>query len=118
MFGGRQYKFFDIWALTFDIKNILLISGLVIYVINYTIGWLLHFKIITMTKRTHQDFFASIIVNLLALLFYLNFMSPEFILCLSSLLMMLVLPFGIKGGVYHRIVSTAGLILYLIFFID
>ncbi|MCI0449228.1 MAG: hypothetical protein L0Y79_05485 [Chlorobi bacterium] len=70
-----------------------------------------------MTKRTHQIFFAAIIVNLFGLLFYLDFLSAGFILCSISLAMMLVLPFGKKGGIYHRIVSSTGILIYLIFFI-
>jgi len=97
--------------------EILLITGLIIYIINYAIGWLLHFKIISMTKRTHQIFFAAIIVNLFVLLFYLDFLSAGFILCSLSLAMMLVLPFGKKGGIYHRIVSSTGFLFYLVFFI-
>jgi hypothetical protein len=98
--------------LTFDIKNILLISGSVIYIVKYIIGWLLYFKNISMTKRTHQVFFAAIIINLSLLVFFLQFLSPGFFLCAASLTAMLILPFGRKGGVYHRVISTAGLLLY------
>lgn len=95
------------------ILKILLVSGLIIYSINYIIGWLLFFKIISMSKKTHQVFFALIIINLAVLLFYLNFLSMNFILCLASLVMMIILPFGKKGGVYHRVTSSAGLLLYI-----
>jgi len=99
------------------ILKTLLISGLALYSINYIIGWLLHFKIISMSKGTHQIFFAAIIINLFILLFFLKFLSIEFILCSLSLAAMLVLPLGKKGGVYHRITSTIGLALYLSLFI-
>lgn len=70
-----------------------------------------------MTKRTHQILFAGIIVNLALLLLFLNFLSREFFLCSSSLAMMVILPFGIKGGIYHRIVSTMGIVLYVVMLI-
>ncbi|MBK8549626.1 MAG: hypothetical protein IPL53_00670 [Ignavibacteria bacterium] len=37
----------------------------------------------------------------------------SFVLCTLSLTAMLILPFGNKGGVYHRAVSSLGLILYI-----
>jgi hypothetical protein len=91
-----------------------LISGLLIYTTNYIIGWGLYFKKITMTKRTHQFFFAGIIVNLILLLFFIPFLSQNFFICLASLAAMFVLPLGRKGGVYHRAVSTLGLMLYIL----
>ena len=96
----------------------LLASGIVIYFVNYAIGWLLYFKIITMTKRTHQIFFAAIIVNLVFLLFLLKFFSAEFILCLCSLATMLILPLGRKGGAYHRIISTIGFLIYITLYVS
>jgi hypothetical protein len=93
----------------------LLWSGLIIYVVNYAIGWLLYFKIITMKKQTHQIFYTAILLNLFLLLFYLKFLSGDFLLNSASLAAMIVLPLGQKGGVYHRIVSSVGLGLYLVF---
>jgi hypothetical protein len=37
----------------------------------------------------------------------------EFILFSMSLFAMFLLPFGTKGGIYHRIISSAGLIIYI-----
>jgi hypothetical protein len=88
-------------------------SGLLIYLVNYSIGWLLYFKIISMTKRTHQIFYSLIIINLLLLLVFVQFFSTRFFLVLASLLFMLILPLGKKGGVYHRVVSTVGLLCFL-----
>ena len=93
--------------------RILLFSGLFLYLANYAAGWLLHFDRITMTKRAHQVLFGLIIVNLFVLLFFIGFLSKPFILCAASLLMLVILPFGEKGGMYHRTVATAGLVLYL-----
>lgn len=91
----------------------MLVSCLIIYLINYTIGWLLYLKIITMSKRTHQIFFAAIIINLLVILFFQKLSLTGIIFCASSLATMLILPLGKKGGVYHRVVSTAGLLLFI-----
>ena len=91
----------------------LFISGLVIYLVNYTIGWLLYFKVISMKKSTHQVFYSLIIINIILLLVSLQFFSIRFFLVLASLVLMFVLPFGKKGGVYHRIVSTAGVLCYI-----
>jgi hypothetical protein len=88
-------------------------SGLLIYLVNYAIGWLLYFKIITMKKRTHQIIYSLIIINLLLLLFFMQFFSARFFLVLASLVFMLILPLGRKGGMYHRIVSTAGLVCFV-----
>ncbi len=88
-------------------------SGLVIYLVNFAIGWLLYFKIISMNKSTHQVFYSLIIINLILLLVSLQFFSTRFLLVLASLVLMFVLPFGKKGGVYHIIVSTAGLVCYI-----
>jgi hypothetical protein len=89
-------------------------SGLVIYLVNYTIGWLLYFKIISMNKSTHQVFYSLIIINIILLLVSLQFFSIRFFLVLASLIFMFILPIGKKGGVYHRIVSTAGILCYII----
>ena len=95
------------------IRNYLYWSGLLIYAVNYSIGWLLYFKFISMTKRTHQVFYSLIIINLILLLFFIQFLSLRFFLTLASLVLMLILPLGKKGGMYHRIVSTAGLMCYI-----
>ena len=89
------------------------ISGLIIYLVNYIIGWLLYFKIISMNKSTHQVFYSLIIINLILLLVSLQFFSTRFLLVLVSLVLMFVLPFGKKGGVYHIMVSTVGVLCYI-----
>jgi hypothetical protein len=93
--------------------TILIVTGLVVYGANYTIGWLLNFKVISISKRTHQIFFALIIANLILLLFFLRFLSLEFIMCFASLVSMLILPFGKKGGAYHIMTASLGLSTYL-----
>lgn len=94
---------------------ILLLTGLIIYIINYLIGWLLYFKIISMKKQTHQIFFAAIIILLLINIFFLE--GKQIYFCFASLMCMIALPFGRKGGLYHQALSSAGLILYCCIFI-
>ncbi len=93
-----------------------MISGVLVYLINYLIGWALHYRKISMKKITHQAIFIAIILNLTMILFYLPLLSAQFILCLTSLLTMLALPFGKKGGIYHRITASLGIALYVIMF--
>ncbi len=87
-------------------------SGLIVYAVNYLIGWLLYFHVISMNKRTHQIFYSLIIINLIVLLFFIQFLSVRFFLVLASLVLMLILPMGRKGGIFHRVGSTVGLICY------
>lgn len=71
-----------------------------------------------MTKRAHQIFFGAIIINLILVLIFSDLSSFKFILSALSLFAMLILPLGKKGGSYHVIVSSLGIILYsLIIFI-
>ncbi len=95
-------------------SDYLYVSGLVIYLVNYAIGWLLYFKVISMNKSTHQVFYSLIIINLILLLVSLQLFSTGFLLVLASLILMFVLPFGKKGGVYHIMVSTAGVLVYIV----
>lgn len=67
-----------------------------------------------MSKRVHQILFVSIIINLLLILIFTDLNSVSYILCGFSLSAMVLLPFGSKGGIYHRFVSTIGLILYIL----
>lgn len=92
----------------------LLYSGSVVYLINYIIGWLLHFKIISMSRITHRIFFAAIIINLVLILLFSKLNVFSAVTCLLSLALMLILPFGRKGGIYHRVISTLGLLLYFL----
>lgn len=96
-----------------DILSILTITGLVLYCINYLTGWLLHFKFITITKLTHQVIYILLIANLILLLYFLNFLSNKFLFYLLSLILILAMPLGKKGGVYHRVVSSLGLFTYI-----
>lgn len=93
--------------------SVLTLTALILYLLNYAIGWLLHFKRISISKRTHQLLFALIIINLSALILYRLGPVPEMLFLLISLVAMLILPFGSKGGYYHRIVSSIGLISYV-----
>lgn len=95
------------------LSTLLIYSGLFLYTFNYIIGWLLFYKRIKVAKRTHQIFFAGVIVILVLQLVFLRLGWLEIILDTGSLGCMIALPFGVKGGVYHRVVSSLGLVLYL-----
>ncbi len=75
---------------------------------------MLHFRIISMSKRTHQIFFAAIIINLILILLFTELNTVRFVMCGFSLSAMILLPFGRKGGIYHRVVSSIGLILFVL----
>ncbi len=99
---------------TAELSEILLFTGAILYSLNYLIGWLLRLRRITMTKQAHQFLFAFLIINLAANLIFLKWLSAGFFLCAASLVMMLILPFGRKGSLYHIAVSSAGLIIFSI----
>lgn len=96
-----------------DSTGILTISGLLIFIYNYIIGWLVHFKIVTISRIHHQVIYIILIANIIALLFTLNFLSNKFLLYFLSLLLVLSLPLGEKGKSYHRIISTLALLAYI-----
>ncbi|HAY33842.1 MAG TPA: hypothetical protein PK536_10925 [Ignavibacteria bacterium] len=96
--------------------GILIYSGLIFYLINYSAGWLLRFKMISVSKKIHQLMFAVIIINLLFILAFAEISSSGFILCIMSIMMMVIIPFGKSGGIYHMITGSAGLLLYIILF--
>ena len=96
-----------------ELSRILLFTGAILYSLNYLIGWLLRGRKITMTKQAHQFLFALLIINLVTNLLFLQFFSASFFLCAASLVMMLILPLGKKGSLYHIVVSSAGLFFYI-----
>jgi hypothetical protein len=96
-----------------DSTGILIISGLLVFTYNYIIGWLVHFKIVTISKTHHQLIYAVLVLNLVILLIFLNFLSNKFLLYSLSLLLLISLPIGEKGGIYHRIISTFAFFVYL-----
>lgn len=93
--------------------SILTVSGLVLFSVNYITGWLLKFGVIKMTKRQHQVIYILLLANVLLLLAGLNFLSNKFLLYLLSFLLLVSLPLGKKGGVYHIIISTLAVFTYL-----
>ena len=80
--------------------EILLISGLLIFSVNYITGWLLYAGKISIGKKIHQIMFIKRVNN--------GYFSRAL-----SLLMMAILPFGKKGGRFHIIASSAGIILFI-----
>ncbi|MBX7044501.1 MAG: hypothetical protein K1X86_01585 [Ignavibacteria bacterium] len=97
-------------------EKLLTYSALSLYIINYLVGWLLYIKVIMMKKITHQILYALIIINLAALFFFAELTLFGKMVILFSLFFMAMLPLGKKGGVYHIITSTLGLIFYLTYF--
>ncbi len=99
-------------------REILLYAGAVLYAANYLTGWLLYLRKIKMGKRQHQILFISIFMVLIALMPFMYGSGTAFVMLLISIIMMAVLPFGRKGGAYHILVSTIGLLSFtLIFFV-
>jgi hypothetical protein len=96
-----------------DTIGILTVSGLVLYCVNYLTGWLLHFNVITLTKLTHQVIYILLLANMVLLLYSLDFLSNKFLLYTFSFIFLLALPLGRKGGKYHILVSSIGLLLFL-----
>ncbi|HMS64951.1 MAG TPA: hypothetical protein PKD83_06820 [Ignavibacteria bacterium] len=97
--------------------KILLNTGLIIYLVNFLIGSLLKLRVISISKIIHQVLFISVIVNLFLILIFVKIPLSEKIICALSLGAILMLPFGKKGGVYHIVISSAGLALYIIVFL-
>jgi hypothetical protein len=95
--------------------NNLLFTGLALYILNYITGWLIYLKKISISKRAHQILFALIIFNLALILVFIKLPFTEFIFCALSICCMAALPFGKKGGIFHRVISSTGLIIYVIF---
>ncbi len=89
--------------------------GLILYIINYYIGWALNFGKRPVSKNIHQLIYTLLILVLIFVMFFTDMESMGFTFAGFSLGMMLILPFGKKGSMYHKIVSTLGLILYLLF---
>lgn len=61
--------------------------------------------------------FVSVILNLSLILIFTKLPFYGKIICALSLLMMAILPFGKKGGRFHIIASTAGIVLYIMLLI-
>lgn len=97
-------------------KEIILFAGLLLYVVNYVVGWMLYAGKIRMRKKQHQLLYVSVIVLLIALIPFVNDESGALILVSFSIMMMAILPFGKKGSMYHISVSTAGLLTYVMLF--
>lgn len=58
--------------------------------------------------------FISVILNLALIFIFIKLPFYEKIICALSLLMMAILPFGKKGGRFHIIASSAGIIFFII----
>lgn len=101
-----------------ELSQILLFTGAILYSLNYLIGWLLRSRKITLTKQAHQFLFAFLIINLVTNVIFLKWLSAGFFLCAASLVMMLILPLGRKGSLYHIAVSTSGLVIYSILLVN
>lgn len=96
-----------------DIVSIVTVTGLLLFIYNYSVGWIAGFKILNITKLHHQLIYILLLLNIFLLLFSLDFLSNKFLLYLISLLFLLFLTYGSKGGIYHRIISTAAFAFYI-----
>jgi hypothetical protein len=99
------------------VKEALIISGAAFFLFNYIIGWLLKLKLIGLPRKAHQGIFTLLLLNLSILLFFIYFLNAGSVLLISSILFLILLPFGKKGDIYHIVLSTAGIITYSIFFV-
>jgi hypothetical protein len=95
--------------------SILLITGLILYTLNYSIGWALASEKLSIQVRTHQIIYSLLIINVFFAMFFVDLFSTGFVFGVISLLMLLILPFGKKGGTYHKVISTVGFLSYLLF---
>ena len=98
-----------------DVESIFIWIGFGFYVVNYTAGWLLHFKLIRMTKLMHRILFAGVLISLTLVSIYENIFTLKFLLVVSSLTVLFALPFGKKGGKYHILMGSTGILIYIIF---
>ena len=97
-------------------EEYLIYTGLLLYIVNYFIGWGLIFGWFRISVRTHQVVYTLLIINVIfALLFSDKLFSPGFSFGALSLLMLIILPFGKKGETYHKFVSSIGFLSYLLF---
>lgn len=97
------------------VENVFIWIALGFYAVNYTAGWLLYFKIIRMTKLMHRILFAGVLISLSVIAFYQNIFTLKFLLVILSLAVLFALPFGKKGGKYHILMGSAGILIYIIF---
>ena len=96
-----------------DIVSIVTVTGLLLFIYNYSVGWIAGFKILNITKLHHQLIYILLLLNIILLLFLLDFLSNKFLLYLTSLLFLLFLTYGSKGGIFHRVISTAAFAAYI-----
>lgn len=96
----------------------LIYSCLILYILNYITGWLIYYGKIKVGKKIHQVMFASLIINLILIIFFSKIPFTQKIFCALSLTAMVLLPFGKKGGRYHIALSSAGLIMFLTLFFN
>jgi hypothetical protein len=97
---------------------ILSAAGLLLYIFNYYIGWTLNSGRRPLSKTAHQIIYALLFLTLIFVVLSADMESIAFSFAGFSLIMLIILPFGKKGSMYHKIVSTIGLILYLLFIIS
>lgn len=89
-----------------DILSIVTVIGLLLFIYNYVVGWCAGLKIVNISKIHHQFAYILLLINMLILLYLLDFLSNKFLLYFLSLLFLLFLTYGAKGGNYHKIIST------------
>ncbi|HRE11920.1 MAG TPA: hypothetical protein PK605_03930 [Ignavibacteria bacterium] len=96
-----------------DLISLITVTGILLFIYNYMIGWIAGLKLANISKLHHQAAYILLIINLLFLLYLLNFLSNKFLLYFLSLLLLLILSYGTKGGVFHKVVSTSAILVYV-----
>ena len=95
-------------------SDLFLLVGLIFYVVNYSVGLILFFDKFKVAKPVHKVLFSALIISLVLIMFLSELSALSMILTGVSLLCMLLLPLGNKGGLYHIILSTLGIIIFAV----
>jgi hypothetical protein len=96
-----------------DFLGILITTGLILFCINYIIGWLLKFKVIKISAGTHRIIFFLLMANLVLVLLNVDFPTNKFLLYAASLLCLALIPLNINADKYHITVSTISMTIFV-----
>lgn len=95
-------------------SDILLLVGLILYVVNYSVGLILFFDKFKVAEPVHKVLFTTLIISLVFVMILSELSTLSMFLTGVSMLCMLLLPLGSKGGLYHIILSTLGIIIFAV----
>lgn len=96
-----------------DLLGILITTGLILFIINYTTGWLLKLKVITIGRAVHHIIFFLLLANVALILLSTDFLSNKFLLYTFSFLCLLMIPLNLNADKYHISFSSLGFGTYL-----